>query len=56
MSKKKNVYDQLRHRGFTDGDFARVHCPVGLNIGSESPEEIAVSIIGELIAARAGVL
>jgi xanthine dehydrogenase accessory factor len=30
-----------------------VHAPIGLSIGAETPEEIAVSIVAELIAARA---
>lgn len=55
-SKRNITYSRLRDQGFSDADFARVHCPVGLSIGSETPKEIAVSIIGELIAARSGVL
>jgi len=55
-SKRNITYSNLRDQGFTDADFARVHCPVGLSIGSETPKEIAVSILAELIAARAGAL
>ncbi|MEA3467682.1 MAG: XdhC/CoxI family protein [Thermodesulfobacteriota bacterium] len=55
-SKRDITYSNLRDQGFTDADFARVHCPVGLSIGSETPKEIAVSIIAELIAARSGAL
>ncbi len=55
-SKRNITYSNLREQGFTDADFARVHCPVGLSIGSETPKEIAVSIIAELIAARSGAL
>jgi len=54
--KRDIIYANLREQGCGDADFNRVHCPVGLSIGSETPKEIAVSIIGELIAARAGVL
>ncbi len=54
--KRDICYGNLHDQGFSDADFARVHCPVGLSIGSETPREIAVSIIAELIAARAGVL
>jgi xanthine dehydrogenase accessory factor len=42
-----------REEGFTELDFARVHSPIGLAIGAESPEEIAVCIVAELIKARA---
>ncbi len=54
--KRDIIYENLRQQGCTDADFAGVHCPVGLSIGSETPREIAVSIIAELIAARAGAL
>jgi xanthine dehydrogenase accessory factor len=54
--KRDIIYENLRKQGFSDADFARVHCPVGLSIGSETPREIAISVIAELIAARAGVL
>lgn len=52
--KRDAVYQRLRGQGFTEGDLARVHCPVGLAIEAETPEEIAVSIVAELIACRAG--
>ena len=54
--KRDILYDNLRKQGFTDADFSRVHCPVGLSIGSETPQEIAISIVAELVAARAGAL
>ncbi|MCY0877481.1 MAG: XdhC family protein [Firmicutes bacterium] len=37
-----------------DGASLPLHSPVGLDLGAESPEEVAVSIVGELIAARQG--
>ena len=45
--------DRLRVAGITDEQFARIHGPVGLNIGAKSPAEIAVSILGQIIEARA---
>ena len=38
-------------RGFNDNDIGRIHSPIGLDIGSVSPAEIAVAIIGEITQA-----
>ncbi|MBI2822322.1 MAG: XdhC family protein, partial [Acidobacteria bacterium] len=53
--KSKIIFDHLRSRGVSEDLIARVQSPVGLEIGSETPEEIAVSIVAELIAVRKGV-
>jgi xanthine dehydrogenase accessory factor len=53
-TKRGATYEVLTKEGFTAGDFARVHAPIGLDIGAETPEEIAISIVAELIQARAG--
>src|SRR5215468_3630642 len=45
--------DRLKEAGITDEQFARIHGPVGLNIGAKSPAEIAVSILGQIIEVRA---
>ncbi|CAN5642309.1 XdhC family protein [soil metagenome] len=50
--KVKLIFDDLRAKGISDEALARVHAPVGLNIGSQSVAEIAVSIVAELIATR----
>jgi xanthine dehydrogenase accessory factor len=42
--------ERLKAAGFSNGDLARLHGPVGLPIGSKTPEEIAVSIVADLIA------
>ncbi len=47
-----NRLERLRALGFGDADLARIHAPIGLDIGAISPAEIAVSIVGEMIAAR----
>ncbi|RPJ18891.1 MAG: XdhC/CoxI family protein, partial [Desulfobacteraceae bacterium] len=47
--KKAMIYEKLLEEGFTKSDLDRVHAPIGLDIGAEGPEEIAVSIVAELI-------
>ena len=44
----------LRERGVPDVDIDRVHRPIGLNIGSRSPAEIAIATLAGLIADRNG--
>jgi xanthine dehydrogenase accessory factor len=46
--------ERLRELGFTDADLARIHSPVGVDIGARSAEEIALSILAGLVAARRG--
>jgi xanthine dehydrogenase accessory factor len=53
-SKRDAVYDALCKEGFSRDEFKRVYSPIGLDIGAETPAEIAVSILAELIKARAG--
>ncbi|MFH0976043.1 MAG: XdhC/CoxI family protein [Spirochaetota bacterium] len=53
-TKRAAVYRELsEEQGFTDNDFARVFSPIGLDIMAETPEEIAISIVAELIKVRA---
>ncbi|MFW5640569.1 MAG: xanthine dehydrogenase accessory protein XdhC [Thermodesulfobacteriota bacterium] len=52
--KRDTIYRSLRDEGFTTADLDRVHCPIGLDIGGETPEEIAVSIVAEMIEVRSG--
>jgi xanthine dehydrogenase accessory factor len=42
----------LRAQGVSDGDIARVHAPIGLDIGASSVEEIALAILAEIVAVR----
>jgi xanthine dehydrogenase accessory factor len=48
------VLQHLADDGFDPAALARVHTPIGLDIGAETPEEIAVSIIAEIIMVRRG--
>ena len=52
-SKRDKLYRELLDTGFTQADLDRVYSPIGLPIGADTPEEIAVSIVGELIKVRA---
>jgi xanthine dehydrogenase accessory factor len=45
---------RLKELGFTDDDLARLHAPIGLDVGGRTPEETAVSVAAEIIAARWG--
>ena len=42
--------ERLKAQGIKDADIARIHAPIGLDIGAVSPAEIAVSIMGEITA------
>jgi xanthine dehydrogenase accessory factor len=57
IGSKRRVSTVLRHlaeEGFDLGELERVYTPIGFDLGAETPEEIAVSIIAELIAVRRG--
>jgi xanthine dehydrogenase accessory factor len=45
---------RLKELGFTEQELARLHAPIGLDVGGRTPEETAVSIAAEIIAARWG--
>ncbi|MFG3323622.1 XdhC family protein [Streptomyces sp. NPDC048171] len=45
---------RLRESGTTDEELARLHAPIGLNLGARTPEETALSIVAELVASRRG--
>jgi xanthine dehydrogenase accessory factor len=53
-SKKKihTLYKNLMEKGISKGTLDRVYAPIGLDINSETPEEIAVSIVAQLIKVR----
>lgn len=54
--KVERAFARLRADGLSEELLAQVRAPVGLEIGAETPEEIAVSIVAELIAHRRGKL
>ena len=51
-SKRAILFEKLNKDGFAEADISRIHNPIGLDIGSETPAEIAVSIAAELIEVR----
>ena len=46
------IFALLREEGISRETFERIHAPVGLDIGSETPEEIAISIAAQLLSER----
>ena len=54
-SKMVHVFTDLVERGFSSEDLAGIETPVGVEIGAETPEEIAVSIVARMVAVRRGV-
>ena len=53
-AKVKRVYDALLEEGIDPLTLTRVHAPIGLDIGAVTPQEIAVSILAELIGVKHG--
>ena len=53
-AKVRRIFDALREEGLSVDALLAVHAPIGLDIGAITPQEIAVSIVAELIAVRHG--
>ncbi len=53
-AKIKRIYDALVEEGMAVDALRHVHAPIGLDIGAVTPQEIAVSILAELIAVKRG--
>jgi xanthine dehydrogenase accessory factor len=52
--KVRMVIDELTAEGFSPELLARIHAPIGLDIGADTPAEIAVSILAEILAVHHG--
>jgi len=55
-NKCRAVRASLEQEGIDPDKFCRLHAPIGISIGAETPEEVAISIAAELIQQRSGVL
>jgi xanthine dehydrogenase accessory factor len=53
-TKVARMFQGLRAAGYDNAQLARVHAPIGLDIGAQTPAEIAVAILAEIIQARLG--
>lgn len=51
-SKVRQTFSMLKEQGFTDAEIAACHAPIGLAIASQTPYEIAISIMAEIISLR----
>lgn len=51
-AKIKKLFTQLEENGFTKDQIDKIHSPIGLDIGSEGPAEIALSIMAELVMVK----
>lgn len=51
--KVQMIFDLMRQSGYSDEAISRVYAPIGLSIHAETPQEIAVSIVSQLIQVRA---
>lgn len=48
------IIEDLKESGYSEEEINRIHAPIGLNLGAETPEEIAVSIMAEIIGVKYG--
>ncbi len=52
MKKVASLFDMLRAEGAREEELARVYAPIGLDIASGSPQEIAISVMAELLLVK----
>ncbi|MEM2163173.1 MAG: XdhC/CoxI family protein [Candidatus Bathyarchaeia archaeon] len=53
-TKVNKLLERLKKEGVSDEELKSLHAPVGLDIGAQTPEEIAISILAEIIAEKRG--
>jgi xanthine dehydrogenase accessory factor len=54
QTKWRRFRDRLEARGVAASALDRVHCPIGLDIGGKSPQEVALSVAAQLLAVHHG--
>lgn len=52
IRKREVVFENLRKDGVTEERLAQIYAPIGIEIGAETPEEIAISILAEILRVR----
>jgi xanthine dehydrogenase accessory factor len=55
LEKVQRTFQQMTGTGLAEDFLESIHAPIGLDIGAETPEEIAVSVVAEIIAVRHGI-
>lgn len=53
-TKISTIFAQMREKGHTDAQLEKIHTPIGLDLGGETPAEIAVAIMAEILAVKNG--
>jgi len=53
--KIEEMFARLRREGFSEEQLSRVHAPIGLNVGTVEPGEIAVAVVAEMLAVKHGI-
>ena len=56
LRKREEVYAKLKAHGISHDTLAKVYCPIGLSFPTETPQQIAVAVVAELLAAKGQVL
>ena len=51
-NKVKTIFDNLKAKGFSTEDLEKVHAPIGLAIGAKTAEEIALSILAQVVSVK----
>lgn len=48
------IYEKLEESGFAPASLTAIHSPIGLDLGGETPEELAIAIVAEILAVKNG--